>query len=174
MKPSDNNRSKKGFSLVEAIVIIAIVGILSALAVPMVTRVKTGSEETIGENLVATLNNATREFDHAQYRLYTDGEDNTSDDEVHILQTLQWTDPDIEFGVAGPFMRPDWAPGTSDDIEDYRIVWAGSFWKLVEPGTAGVGLKVDFDAKDTNSSDVLGADFTPFPPYVPADPPEAP
>ena len=161
----NTTQSTEGFSLVELIVIVAIVGVLSSLAIPMIGKVTDASKESIAQNLVETLNNATKEFGHAQYPILTNGENNDSDDEELILHTLQWKDPGIPFGIAGPFMKLDWIPATSNVTSDYRIVWSGSYWKLVKPGEAGAGLKVNFDAGDTGVNFSHEADFLPIPPY---------
>ena len=72
----------------------------------MVTRVTEGSKESIAENLVATLNNATREFGHAQYTLFLRSHRrHMRSTKFTFLQTLQWIDTDVEIGVAGPFMK---------------------------------------------------------------------
>lgn len=163
-----NNRKTGGFSLVEVIVTIAVMGILSALGMAAYGNITKASKETIAQNLVETLNNATKEFGHAQYSLLSDGENASADDEQHILQTLQWQDPSIELGVAGPFMRPNWIPTTSDSDEEYRAVWAGSFWKLARPGESGVGLQINFQATDVGVSFTHGSDFSPYT-YVESD-----
>ncbi|MDF1812550.1 MAG: type II secretion system protein [Verrucomicrobiales bacterium] len=151
-----------GFSLVEVIVMITVVGILSAIAVSQVGKITDASKKTVAQNLVETLNNATKEFGHAQYKLVSNGENEDATDEMQILRTLQWKDPDIELGVAGPFMRGDWSPSTSSNTDDYRIVWAGSFWKLAVPGAAGSGIKVNFEAADLGQTYyTYPDDFTP-------------
>lgn len=155
------SKNRQGFSLVEVIVMIAVIGVLSAVAVSSVGRVTEASKKTVAQNLVETLNNATKEFGHAQYKLISNGENSDSTDEVQILRTLQWKDPGIELGVAGPFMRGDWIPATSDSTEDYRCVWAGSYWKLARPGEAGSGLKVNFEASDLGTKYTHPDDFTP-------------
>ncbi|MDF1755859.1 MAG: prepilin-type N-terminal cleavage/methylation domain-containing protein [Verrucomicrobiales bacterium] len=156
------NRQNSGFSLVEVIITVAVLGIMSAIAISAYQNVTKSSRITVAQNLVETLNNATKEFGHAQYELLSSG-NTDSTDEVHILKTLQWKDPGIELGVAGPFMRQDWSPATSDDTDDYRAVWSGSYWRLIEPGETGAGLKVDFNANDVGIPVVHDDDFTPFP-----------
>lgn len=161
MKYPTQKSKLHAFSLVEVIVMVAVVGILSGIAIGSVGKITKASKETVAQNLVETLNNATKEFGHAQYVLVSDGENTNSTDEVDILRTLQWKDPGIELGIAGPFMRGDWIPASSSSNDDYRAVWAGSFWKLARPGEAGAGLKVDFEAKDLGTTFNHPSDFTP-------------
>jgi len=160
-KIPDHAVAAGGFSLVEVIIVVAIIGVLSGIGLTVVGKVTDASRRTIAANLTETLNNATKEFDHAQYSIVSSGENGDALDELHILQTLQWRDPGITIGVAGPFMRTDWNPATSDNTEDYRIVWAGTFWKLVEPGNSGVGLKVNFEVSDVGVEFTPGADWEP-------------
>lgn len=140
---------------------VAVIGILSSIAISSVGKITKASKETVAQNLVETLNNATKEFGHAQYKIISNGENGDSVDEVQILQTLQWIDPGIEIGIAGPFMRRDWIPATSESDDDYRAVWAGSFWKLARPGEAGKGLKVNFEAADLGTTFIHPDDFSP-------------
>lgn len=170
MKPTNYKTHENGFSLLEAVVMVAVIGILASISVKSVGKITKASKETVAQNLVETLNNATKEFGHAQYKIVSNGEDNSSDDEVAILRTLQWKDPSIELGVAGPFMR-NYVPAPSSSSDDYRVVWAGSFWKMARPGESGHGLKVNFEATDlantyTHPSDFSPVKFTLDPDYV--------
>lgn len=149
------------FSLVEIVVVVAVLGILTGIGVMSFKRVTETSREVVASNVVETLNNATKEFGHAQYNLSSAGENDNADDEVHLLQTLQWRDPSITYGVAGPFMRQDWIPATSDLTSDYRAVWTGGFWKLAIPGQEGAGLKIDFDAADVGTLVTFDSDWQP-------------
>ncbi len=157
-------QDKSGFSLVEVVVSIAVMGVIASVAVVAIGRVTTASREAVAQNVVAKLNNATKEFGHAQWELYSGVEDNSADDERHLLQTLQWQDPSIEIGVAGPFMRTDWIPQSSDQPDDYRIIWTGSYWRLAVPGENGVGLKVDFESRDMATHYIHPDDFQPVNP----------
>ena len=49
-------------------------------------------------------------------------------------------------------MKDNWNPATSGSLADYRIQWAGKLFKLISPGTAGTGLKVNFDGGDMTDS----------------------
>ena len=152
-----------GFSLVEVLTTVAVIGIIAAIAVPTIGNVVEGSRKGVAENVVATLNKATKEFGYSQWDIVTVAAPATPDDEILILRSLQWRDPDTsgELNPKGPFMRPDWNPSTSNDTEDYRITWNGSAWRLLEPGSAGSGLRLLFDGSDLGTSVVHGADFSP-------------
>ena len=157
------NYRRPAFSLVEMLVVIAIIGILSAIAVPNVGKVLEGSRRGVAENVVQTLNKATREFGHSQWDLRANAVPASGVDELLLLRTLQWRDPSStsELNPPGPFMRTDWNPTTSTSDQDYRVEWTGSSWALREPGESGAGLKIAFDGKDLGTPYVHAAGFTP-------------
>lgn len=154
----------QGFSLVEMLVVIAIVGILAAIAVPSVSTVNEGSRRGVAQNVVETLNKATREYSHSHYDLRSAHLPASADDEMQLLRTLQWRDPNPsgELNVSGPFMRIDWNPSPSNDAKDYRAEWLGSSWRLLEPGMSGAGLKIVFDGSDLGNPYHHDAGFVPF------------
>ncbi|MDF1853632.1 MAG: type II secretion system protein [Verrucomicrobiales bacterium] len=161
MKAQKN--SDAGISLVEMIITIAVIGILSALVVPTIGNVVEGSRRGVAENVMQTLNKATREFGHSQWDLRSTPIATSGGDEMLILRTLQWRDPDLsgELNPKGPFMRNDWNPATSTSDEDYRVEWTGSTWRLLEPGTVGAGLKLVFDGSDLGTPYIHDPAFTP-------------
>lgn len=154
-----------GFSMVEALIVIAIIGILSALAVPQMGGILNGSRKSVAQNLLDSLNKATREFGHAYWSLRTTPDTATGNDELTILRTLQWRESDTAAGgelhTKGPFMRPDWSPLTSTSTTDYRLVWTGSSWRLVQPTQAGAGLKINFNASDLGTTYTYPANYKP-------------
>ncbi|MEM6916861.1 MAG: prepilin-type N-terminal cleavage/methylation domain-containing protein [Verrucomicrobiota bacterium] len=154
----------QGFSLVELVITIAVIGILSAIAIPSIGNVVEGSRRGVAENVVQTLNKATREFSHSQYDLRTTPVAASGGDEMLILRTLQWRDPDTsgELNPKGPFMKTDWNPTTSTDSSHYRAEWTGSTWRLLEPDTTGAGLRIIFDGSDLGTPYVHDASFTPI------------
>lgn len=156
--------TSQAFSLVEVLITIAVIGVLAAIAVPSIGKVVEGSRRGVAENVVQTLNKATREFSHSQWDLRTTPAAGSGGDEMLILRTLQWRDPDTsgELNPKGPFMKNDWNPTTSSNTDDYRAEWTGSAWKLVEPGTAGAGLKIIFDGSDLGTPYVHDSSFTPI------------
>lgn len=150
-------------SLVEVVVTVAVLGILSSLAIPTYHRVVSGSSSTIASNLVETLNGATKMFSHSQWDLVYPAKPSQASDELYLLRTLQWKDPDTtgELNPGGPFMTPNWSPATSSSVEDYRAEWTGTSWRLLEPDESGTGLKLDLNGGDIGTGYSFPSDFKP-------------
>lgn len=161
---STPSRKQTGaFSLTEMLITVAVVGILSAIAIPNVGKILEGSRRGIAGNIIQTLNQATREFGHSQWDLRSAPVTTSGGDEMLLLRTLQWRDPNPsgELNPPGPFMRTDWNPSTSKQKDDYRAEWTGSSWRLLEPGADGAGLKIIFDGSDLGTAYVHDTSFTP-------------
>jgi prepilin-type N-terminal cleavage/methylation domain-containing protein len=159
-------RSRRAFSLVEVITTVAVLGILAGIGMSTFGDINRRSKDTIAQNLTETLNQATRNFSHANWDLRFNAVAGSSGDEMMVLRSLQWREPDgianqKEIYYKGPYMRPDWNPDTSSDPNDWRIQWTGSSWKLLRQGEAGAGLKVNFDATDLGTPYTFPANFTP-------------
>ena len=153
-------------SLTEVVITIAVIGIMAAIGVANFGDLTKGSKDTIARNLTETLNKATRNFSHANWDLRFNAVAASAGDEVMVLRSLQWREPDgaanqKEIYYKGPYMRPDWNPDTSSSTDDWRIQWTGSSWKLLLPGTSGAGLKVDFEGNDLGTPFVFPDNFTP-------------
>lgn len=155
--------ASRAFSLVEMIIVVAILGIISALAVPAFTDILGNSKETLARNVVETLNGATKQFNHSQWDLLYTAKPNDTSDEIYLLRTLQWKESDAggELNPKGPFMRNDWNPAPSSDAKEFRIEWSGSAWRLLPPGRKGYGLLVVFDGSDLGTVFNHPANFTP-------------
>ncbi len=148
MKHKHLTHNQAAFSMVEVIVVIAIIGVLAAVAVTSYDGITEASRKAVAMNRQKQLNNAVKEFGHAQWPLSTGAETTDGRDEIHVLQTLQWRDDTVEVGVAGPFFRTDWIPTVSNDVDEYRLIWAGTYFRLAGIDEAGTGILVDYDSKD--------------------------
>lgn len=139
-------RRKAGFTLSEVIVVIAVIGVLAAIAIPQVGGVLGSSKGAIAENLLETLNGAVHRFNQTNYELVVSAKA-AGDEEMLILRSLQYRDP-ANPKPGSPYMRSDWNPVVSKNKADYRLMWTGTTFKLVAPGKSGTGLKVDLDGAD--------------------------
>jgi prepilin-type N-terminal cleavage/methylation domain-containing protein len=146
----------RGFTLAEMLTVVAILGVMAAVAIPKFGAVLGPSKETVARNLLETLNSAVHRFNQTNYELLFTGISVSGQDEMLILRTMQYRNPDNP-APGSPYMRVDWNPQSSSSTADYRLMWMGNLYKLLLPGESGTGLKVDFDGGD------LGVPFV-FPP----------
>lgn len=153
---SPRRRGAAGISLAEVLTVIAVIGILAAVAIPSISGVFSPSKTAIARNLVETLNGAVHRFNQTNYELLFTGVSVSGQDEMLILRTMQYRNP-ANPAPGSPYMRNDWNPAISSSSADYRIMWMGNLYRLLEPGQSGTGLKVNFDGSD------LGVPFV-FPP----------
>jgi type II secretory pathway pseudopilin PulG len=145
-------------------VTVAVVGILAAIAIPNLGQVLDGSRKGVATNTVETLNKATKQFNHSHWDLRTTPVPSSGGDELLLLRTLQWRDPNPsgELNATGPFMKPDWNPVASTSDRDYRAEWTGSSWRLLVPGQAGAGIRIVFDGSDFGTPYVHPPGFEPI------------
>jgi type II secretory pathway pseudopilin PulG len=136
-----------GFSLVELVVMVAVMGILAAVGFAAFKNITEGSKEAIARSVTEKLNKAVHDYNHAYKPLDTPFIAASSGDEKAILMSLQYRDANNP-AVGEPFMRPDWKPTRTSNTRHYRYIWRGRNWDLLLPGEAGAGLRVRFDATD--------------------------
>lgn len=162
--PPSTPHRLRGFSLVEIVVTVAVLGIIASIGIVAVGNVNERSRDTMAKNLAETLNGATRAFSHANWDLRFTASAASAGDEMMVLRSLQYREPDgagKEVIYKGPYMRDDWNPSTSSDPNDWRIQWTGSSWKWLGKGEAGAGLKVSMDGTDLGTPYVFPPNFKP-------------
>ena len=135
------------FSLPEMIVTVAVIGIMSGIMVKVFSNVKRQSSEIIATEVMEAVNLGVKKFSQGNYKITTSADPDSADDEASVLALLQTRDDSVP---GTPFVRPDWNPIASSSADDYRLQWGGQIYQLLKPGTAGQGIKVDFQATDYN------------------------
>lgn len=145
--------------MTEMIIVISVIGILAGVAIVQLIGMKNGTQDTVARQKLETLNRAVAAHQESNAR---DNLENLPSapgatwDELKILMQLQFRDP-VRPSVGSPYMVTNYRPATSSDVKDYRIMWTGSNFRLLPPGTTGSGIKVVFDGSD------IGPDIV-FPP----------
>src|SRR4051794_27404865 len=97
-------RRSPGFSVAEVLVVIAVIGILATLALRSIPQVLGSSKSTVARNLVETLNTGVHRFNQTNYELLLTAVPASGADELSVLRTLQYRDPDTP-AIGSPYMR---------------------------------------------------------------------
>ena len=158
VSPAKSNL-QQGFSLLEVLVAVAIIGILAAVAISSMSGTLTQTQAAIASNSEETLNTAVHRYNEVNGELiYTPT--GTGSDELTILRTLQYRNP-INPTVGSPYIVPNWNPVESSNTNDYRLAWQGTLFTLLNPGESGTGLRVAFDGSDMSTPYVFPSGYTP-------------
>ncbi len=107
MKTTTTNPRKQGLSLTEMLIVVSILGILAAVAVPIYSNTFGNSESAIASNTLETLNAAVHSFNEINYELVLTTADSNAANELAILHTLQYrssTNPTFWFSLYGPLL----------------------------------------------------------------------
>ena len=159
MKTTTTTSRRRGLTLAEMITVVGVLGVMAAVAVPIYSNTFGNSEAAIAGNTLETLNAAVHSFNEVNYELVLTGANTGGQNELAILHTLQYrstTNP--TFG--SPYMDPNWCPTVSSSTKDFRLVWNGTLFTMVSPGTSGTGLKVAFDSTDFGKSYSFPTNYT--------------
>lgn len=153
-------RRESGFSMTELVIVISIMGVLAGVAVMPMNQFLGGSKDALAMSRQETLNQALYRFAQQNYELLFNAMDDSVGDEMVILRTLQYRDPNINRAQPGaPFMDPRYNPVTSSDASVHRLRWTGRLFELLKPGQSGTGLLMNFDGTDFTTAFVFPPNF---------------
>jgi prepilin-type N-terminal cleavage/methylation domain-containing protein len=156
---NSSHASRCGFSLAEMVIVVAIIGVLAAVAVIGMRVTTSGSKKVVATNLKETLNTAIHRFNSANYELILAPIAQSGTDELSVVRTLQYKNP-ASFKPGAPYIRRNWNPVVSNDTKFYRLQWSGTLFSLLDEGVAGYGLKVDMEGGDLGTPYVFPSNFT--------------
>ena len=144
--------SKRGFTLPEILTVIAIIGVLAAVAIPAYTGVTSKVQDVEAGDFVESLNRAVLRFGQANWDMPTPADNSATADEATVLLSLQykWSGKQAgrELRLGSPYFTQKYKPATSSTSTTHRIRWNGRTFEWLKPGTSGSGLLKTFDGKD--------------------------
>jgi len=131
----------RAFSFTEVLVTIAIIGIMTAIAIPSITRTDQAAKAEVANQIVTSINRAISAYRQCASEITLNANSDTGEDEASIMALLTVADSGV---VGSPFLHgPKWPHAESADDATYRVRWNGRFFEVLPPGTAGTGLKVN-------------------------------
>jgi type II secretory pathway pseudopilin PulG len=131
-------QGEKAYSLTELVVIIAVVGILAAIGIGMVTGTVESSKYNMATANLEILNGAVRKYVHAVKEL-TNAPTDGIGDETAVFAELK-IDGTTEERPGSPYLQTDLKIRSSSDPDTYRAAWNGYEFKLIGLGTNGTGI----------------------------------
>ncbi|OYW74383.1 MAG: hypothetical protein B7Z37_17955 [Verrucomicrobia bacterium 12-59-8] len=153
-------RRESGFSMTEMVIVISLIGVLAGIVVMPMNQFLAGGKEVLAETRQETLNQAVYRFAQQNYELQFDAMDGSVADELVILRTLQYRDPNINRAKIGsPYFDPRYNPVASSSSSEYRLRWTGKIYDLLVPGQGGTGILINYEGTDFTTAFVFPPDF---------------
>ncbi|MFN0128795.1 MAG: prepilin-type N-terminal cleavage/methylation domain-containing protein [Verrucomicrobiales bacterium] len=136
-----SNKRQRGLSFTELLVTIAIIAILSAIAVPMISRTDTVAKGEVSNQLVTTINRAVTSYRQCGSEITLNANASSGADETSVMALLTTADSGV---VGSPYLKgTKWPSVVTDDVQTYRVTWNGRFFVVLPRGTNGTGLKIN-------------------------------
>ena len=130
-----------GFSFTEVLVTVGVIGLLTAIAIPMVSRTDKAAKSEVANQIATSVNRAVTGYRQCGSEITITANGSSGADEASILSLLTTRDAGI---VGSPFLTgASWPSVATDSDTTYRLEWNGRFFVVLPPGTSGTGLKVN-------------------------------
>ena len=132
----------RAFSLTELVVVIAVLGILAAIAVPVISGLIPTQKAEVAQRNLNVLNGAVNL--HAQSIAII-----TNTDASQVMARLQTRNPMVP---GTPFFSPTARVVITSDTASYRAVWDSStrLFRFAAPGQSGSGIDLMLLSGQTN------------------------
>jgi len=150
---------RHGFSVTEMVMAISIMGILAAIIMGNYGDLQNSTRVTLANQRLEMLNQSLGRYATAFREIIGAPLLATDQDEQLILMTLQM---EQNAEVRGPFTPPTYRPRGSSSANDFRMRFNGVRFELLLPGSAGTGLKIEFDGSDFGPPRTFPPTFRPF------------
>ena len=155
---------RRAFSLPEILTVIAVIGVLAAIAIPAYTNITRSAQDAEASDFVESLNRAVLRFAQANWDIPTPADNASTADELTVLLSIQfkWADKAAgrEIRLGSPYFSQRYRPAVSNNSTVHRLRWTGRGFEVLLPGQPGSGLLKTFDGKDQTNA-VFPVNFLP-------------
>jgi prepilin-type N-terminal cleavage/methylation domain-containing protein len=121
-----------GISLTELLVVVAVLGVLAAVAIPLLVGLIPVSQENVALDAVERLNRAVHSYEMAVREISLAAGDGAN--VVALLRTRSAQAP------GSPYLDDQPSYAVTSSAESYRARWSGRVFELLVPGQDGTGL----------------------------------
>lgn len=132
MIPVSGHRRECGLSLPEILIVLTVIGILSAIVIPNISGAFSGSQASVAASNLSMLNQAVLKFNQANWDLILPADEGDTDDEVAIFRSLQYRSSNH---LGSPYLSPTLTMITTDESGSHRAFWNGRMFQQTNAGS---------------------------------------